>query len=884
MQSLQGLSTSDLLAKVKVPLVKFEVYHGAGNYIATMTFDSGSVEPQVNEVLTGATSSAWATVISVTLVSGAWTDGDATGTINLGFCYTRFYDNENINGSIGGTNILTVNNPDTAVGVDGHVINGGMELNDDWVDYGTPYIPTGRSGEFKRVGSYSWRIAPDGANDGMQMDTDVYATLIRGKTYRIQAWIYWRDTNPDPPGTALFKIGFTGDGTAVLDITSKEASLSRDTWGSVSFTAKCTTGGTVRFYVCFVSATKPGDPGYYIPVFYVDDVTIYEDESWANLCDLDGVNYLDDWSISLGGAKMLPDPIAGTWNAVINNKDGMFHPDHPSSFYSDLFEEGKKIRISLGATYSSLDYYWQRLIGYMEEPSYKGKTNTVNISGFDYMKVLMDTELKKPDNYWGTSVTFSSIASEGTLGAEIYAQNDAMEIGGGEANNVTNWSTLLNATFVSQADTGAGSTWVGKMNNTTDDNYVANLNIGSVTYGTKYKLSFKYRRVIGSGNLAVIIYQSVGGAWTTVAEFTQLNAETYTLEEQFFMPVITGAVKMELNIEGDAGEEFRIDEISLKSDAGQWKKYDMPAACNGVYRVVLDSVEVFQDAEDEGWFYDPVLNKFYFDEAKTVEAGTNNLIVYYYTDQDLENVVADLLVDAGLYATQAAALTGMDYTATGISVPKVFFKAGDNCLNAVRLCCERANYRFFFQYDGTPDFNPAPTAEVAGSEDVALHEGNYSKPNYRRDKSEIWNRVVIEGLEQGQRVSPKEAMESELKGEENDATSIAAYGEHTKTIKNDLFQDQTLLDAMCVTLLALRKDPEYYFDFTLDYNALPLELGDTVRWQLVLAIGTGKRYNTFKYGDGTVYGGGGVVVVKRGIIRDITINRYNVQYKCQEVT
>lgn len=885
MQSLSGLSNSDFLTKGQIPLVKLEVYHGAGNYIATMTFDSGSVKPKPNEILTGVTSDTTAKVIRVTLASGAWTDGNAAGTIDLAFCDDRFFENETINGSVGGSNILTVNNPDTAAGVDGFVTNGSMEVDDDWVGYGTP---TGaiRSGEFKRTGVKSWRIAVNGAGDGVQMDTDVYPTLVLGKTYRISAWIYWRDTNLDPPDAVTFRLGDTGDGGVVLDTTSVDVSVTRDGWVEVAFTAKCTTGGTTRLYVVH-RATAP----YYPPVFYVDDVTIYEDVSWLDLSNLEGENYLEDFSVNLGGAKMLPDPIAGEWNAIINNQDGIFHPEHPASFYSDLFEEGKKVRISLGATYSSVDYYWQRLIGYMEEPSYEGKSHKVNISGYDYMKLLMDTELRKKDTEtWGSSETFDSVSSEGPTEDELYAELDAMEIGGGEANSVAQWTPSANITIVSQADTGGGSTWVGKINTAVIDVMtIRNTNVGTLVSGSDYKLTFKYKRVHGGAYpMNLLLLQTVSGSETICGGESNMYADSWTQITIYFTALVSGALIMQFEF-GDEDQEWRIDEISLKEQAtgSQRKSYVMPADCNGVFYVTLDGEEVFQDAEDEGWRYNEVLNLFFFDKDKVVEAGSDNLIVHYYIDQTLENVVADLLVKAGLYADQAAALTGMNYTATSITTPQVFFNVGSSCLEAVKLCCERAEpegYRFFFQYDGTPDFNPPPTAEIPGSEDVDLHEGTYSEPSYYRDKSELWNRVVIEGLEQGQRVAPESAMKSELRGEEHDDTSIAKYKEHTKTIKNHLFQTQAAIDAMCIALLALRKDPKYYFDSTLDFNPIPLEIGDTMRQQVPIAVGTGNKYNQFVYGDGTKYGGGAIVVIRRGLIRDISIDRFDVQYKCEEVT
>jgi len=86
--------------------------------LGTLNFDSGSVEPQIGETLTGATSGAVGKVISVTVTSGSWGGGDATGSIELGACDGRFNDNEDVNGSVGGANMLTVNQPDTAAGVD----------------------------------------------------------------------------------------------------------------------------------------------------------------------------------------------------------------------------------------------------------------------------------------------------------------------------------------------------------------------------------------------------------------------------------------------------------------------------------------------------------------------------------------------------------------------------------------------------------------------------------------------------------------------------------------------------------------------------------------------------------------------------------------------
>jgi hypothetical protein len=77
-------------------------------------FNSGSVEPQEDEVLTGATSEDTGIVVSVTLESGTWAGEDAVGTLRLISC-TGIDDDglwaqaeENINGSVGGDNMLTL--------------------------------------------------------------------------------------------------------------------------------------------------------------------------------------------------------------------------------------------------------------------------------------------------------------------------------------------------------------------------------------------------------------------------------------------------------------------------------------------------------------------------------------------------------------------------------------------------------------------------------------------------------------------------------------------------------------------------------------------------------------------------------------------------------
>lgn len=70
-------------------------------------FTSGSVEPTVGETLTGATSGKTATVSEVSLQVGTYAGGNAIGTVVVTAQTGDFTELETINGSTGGTNIMT---------------------------------------------------------------------------------------------------------------------------------------------------------------------------------------------------------------------------------------------------------------------------------------------------------------------------------------------------------------------------------------------------------------------------------------------------------------------------------------------------------------------------------------------------------------------------------------------------------------------------------------------------------------------------------------------------------------------------------------------------------------------------------------------------------
>jgi len=86
---------------------------------AEVFFDSGSVEPTVDETFTGATSGDTGIVKGTELYSGSYSGGDAAGVVSLGtltgtsldsdtLIETVFQDNEEINGGTAGDSCMTV--------------------------------------------------------------------------------------------------------------------------------------------------------------------------------------------------------------------------------------------------------------------------------------------------------------------------------------------------------------------------------------------------------------------------------------------------------------------------------------------------------------------------------------------------------------------------------------------------------------------------------------------------------------------------------------------------------------------------------------------------------------------------------------------------------
>lgn len=573
----------------------------------------------------------------------------------------------------------------------------------------------------------------------------------------------------------------------------------------------------------------------------------YIGSAWVNL-----TTYLvkDSLSVSPSGAGRTTEVICGSWSAEFWNTDGEFNPFHTTSAYTSYFRIGRLVRISLGIEVAGVTTYWQVLNGYMDAPKFTGQT--VQVSGTDYLKALADTALHEPYLNWGTHQHFTSVATGGT-GTELYDEADACEIGAGEADSVASWSVGGGSTPATvESVAGYSSTFAmlltrGETSSTAQ--YAHDSNIVTLAAGQTYILSFKGLVTAGTNYARVAAYETVGGSPKFLAQ-RMVTAFTDETEYSFqFTATTSSALQLRVMIDtpaAAAGDAVRIDQVSVKTyDPTTWYKYQMAADCRGVYAVTVAGEFVAHGDEDVlrrqtgaaestggGWHYDVSSNTMCFSETMQITAGLD-VIAYYYQTQTPEDVIADLLVAGHLYSTRALAKAAMDYEATGIALERVYFDAGTSALEAARMLCERANYRFWVTGPGVFSFRPGDalgaTADFTFSSIAQLGKGTA----LTQDLETVANRVTIEGEEKT--ILPATADKpSKWSGESEDATSIDLYLERTRAISNRLFQDQDSVDDMCDELVAEFKDPKWYVEVAVPFCATPFEIGDSVTLQVPL--------------------------------------------------
>ena len=740
------------------------------------------------------------------------------------------------------------------------LIDGGLEAWSSatnltsWIEGPTGTSTVNRDAAEVHGGAYSCRLDVDASNSYVSIiQQNIILKLPLG--YRISGWY-----KTEAGKTAEYSLSDSGsnvylkaDGTWTAAVTFVVLPAATSwTHFETFFTPH---SAYCEYYAAFLRLSAASSS------IWFDDVSIAACPSY----------YLKELSFAQAGAGISPDPIAGSWSATIQNDDGVFHPRHPTSEFVDLLHVGRKIRLSVGGLYNGVAKYWPRMVGYMDAPKFQAATKSISLSGGDSMKALADTLLRSPNNYWGASSTLSSVETTKTFGSELYEGYTSLSTSN-EADDVSNWTSVINGWFTSVAEAGGGSVYVWQFEKDVTDTYavIFEPTVGSINNGKLYEVSFAYKKLLGAGSSLRFALYSISVPEKIVFQAEGLSTTAWTTVKAHFTAPYSCNICARFWIDGVLGVNaiYQIDQLTFREVTARVNtRYVMPAACNGPYYVTLDGAPLWYGDNNAGWLYDEANKTFYFDDNVWVETGTSNLVVYYFTTQNLIDVLGDVLMASGLYTSRIEALAASSYIDPAITVPRVWFEAGTSCLEAVRKTCERSNYRFWFDELDVPHFLPAPThgdAVAWFSTKTCSDAGDF------QELEEVRNRIVIEGIEQGAFSTAKDKKTSRMVcAATSDAASIAANLEKTHTITNDLFQDQAAMDAMAATLLAAFKDPKLYSDLRIPKNPIPLERGDTIEWDIELRPPT------------TQGGADGLKNTVRGIIRDASFSGDGFNYKCE---
>lgn len=214
---------------------------------------------------------------------------------------------------------------------------------------------------------------------------------------------------------------------------------------------------------------------------------------------------------------------------------------------------------------------------------------------------------------------------------------------------------------------------------------------------------------------------------------------------------IDGRDYMRILMETNLKCEWWGNQLTLDTVEAQ-EVYNMPADCKGVYRAFLDidakdGSNLIEITEGSDWTYDWETNKFSFlDTSIPPYDGVDNLVIFYFTTQIVEEVVADVLIYAGILNLweRKSWLENTNYvTPTEKTIDRVRFKKGEKCLEAIRLLIETVLYRFRFSEGGMPILKSKPPESdppvmMVNREDVEV----ISKGE---NVDEVYNQIFITG-------------------------------------------------------------------------------------------------------------------------------------------
>ncbi len=178
------------------------------------------------------------------------------------------------------------------------------------------------------------------------------------------------------------------------------------------------------------------------------------------------------------------------------------------------------------------------------------------------------------------------------------------------------------------------------------------------------------------------------------------------------------------------------------------EKYNMPSDCKGIYKAYKYNIATQEYDEivlNSEYTYDWEKNQFVFLHPNVPYQTEGSIWVWYFTSQIVENVVADLLIEAGLltHSDKQNWLTGDLVTATGKTIDRVWFESGTTYMHAIELLAERVIYRFRVNPLGQPMFTRIPVLLTDTTK--RLNREEYIVRNIEERLDELYNHFYLVG-------------------------------------------------------------------------------------------------------------------------------------------
>jgi len=98
------------------------------------------------------------------------------------------------------------------------------------------------------------------------------------------------------------------------------------------------------------------------------------------------------------------------------NTDKRYFSWNTASAYYDYLKQGRRIKIYAGIKSSSTDYYYQWIIGRVDNYTLEtvAGEEICTITGRDFMRAILDYKLHSPNTYWGTTQSFNTSSGTAT--------------------------------------------------------------------------------------------------------------------------------------------------------------------------------------------------------------------------------------------------------------------------------------------------------------------------------------------------------------------------------------------------------------------------------------------------------------------------------------